>query len=230
MEHSQFLSLFAQVGREKDKIKESEYLIIFIDEGETNFHPEWERNYIKILKDYLSQVYFNNRIHLVITPHSPFVASDLPRENMIMLDVYDEKDEEVINGKQNIGNCKVVKNKDIKTFGANIFDLYTEAFFVESSFGEFAKGKIKEVVKDLTSNEKGEYGDLTKERIKEIEYIIDSIGEKLVSTKLEKLYEEYRNNKNSVEYKKEQLKMLQEKLGLSNEQMINIIKNGDLND
>ena len=30
--------------------------------------------------------------------------------------------------------------------------------------------------------------------------------------------------------KKEQLKMLQEKLGLSNEQMINIIKNGDLND
>ena len=69
-----------------------------------------------------------------------------------------------------------------------------------------------------------------KERIKEIEYIIDYIGEKLVSTKLEKLYEEYRNNKNSVEYKKEQLKMLQEKLGLSNEQMINIIKNGDLND
>ncbi len=188
--------------------------IILFDEIEIGFHPEWQRNLLYYLIKFFNDENIN--IQIILTSHSPFVASDLPRENVIMLNT--DKD----------GNCVVKNDKDIKTFGANIFDLYTDAFFVESSFGEFAKGKIKDVVKDLTLNEKGEYSDLSKERIKEIEYIINSIGEKLISAKLKKLYEEYRNNKNSEEYKKEQLKMLQEKLGLSNEQMINIIKTGDL--
>ncbi|MBN1468200.1 MAG: AAA family ATPase [Fusobacteriaceae bacterium] len=196
--------------------------LILLDEPDTTLHPEWQRNMVAFLNSYFSEIYYNcaeernKNIQIILTSHSPFIASDLPRENVIMLNT--DKD----------GNCVVKNDKDIKTFGANIFDLYTDAFFVESSFGEFAKGKIKDVVKDLTLNEKGEYSDLSKERIKEIEYIINSIGEKLVSAKLKKLYEEYRNNKNSEEYKKEQLKMLQEKLGLSNEQMINIIKTGDL--
>ncbi len=177
-----FLNLFSQISSKKPKISENS--IFLFDEPDINLHPEWQRMFIEVLVKYINANFKESQI--ILTSHSPFVASDLPRENVIMLDT--DKD----------GNCVVrddKKDKDIKTFGANIFDLYSKAFFVESSFGEFAKGKIKNVVKDLTPNEKGEYSDLSKERIKEIEYVLNSIGEPLVKNKLKKMYDEYRESK-----------------------------------
>lgn len=94
----------------------------------------------------------------------------------------------------------MIKDKDIKTFGANIFDLYSKAFFVESSFGEFAKWKIKEVVRWFEYTEEKN----TKKRIytnenginkEQLEYILNSIGEPLVKNKLQKMYDEYRESK-----------------------------------
>ncbi len=125
------------------------------------------------------------------------------------------------------GNCVVrndKKDKEIKTFGANIFDLYTDAFFVESSFGEFAKGKIKEVVKWL----KYEEDENTKERIyinegdinkEQIEYILNSIGEPLVKNKLQKMYDEYKELK---------IKKLSD--DEKNKKILEAIKNSGLNE
>lgn len=169
-------------------------IIFLLDEPDIYLHPEWQRLFISYFKGYIESLFSKEySIQIILTSHSPFVASDLPRENVIMLDT--NKD----------GNC-VVKNdkkdKNIKTFGANIFDLYTDAFFVESSFGEFAKRKIKEVVEWLKYEEKkDETGKITREynddiiqsNKEQIEYILNSIGEPLVKNKLQKMYDEYTN-------------------------------------
>jgi len=70
-----------------------------------------------------------------------------------------------------------------QTFGANIHTLFTDSFFLETTIGEFALKKIKAVIKDLTSDK-----EIDKERKKEIEYIINNIGEYIIKSKLERLY------------------------------------------
>jgi hypothetical protein len=231
------MMMYSKFYSNKDVFSKKNY-IIFLDEPDIFLHPEWQRNLIKTFVDFINIVFEDKKIkfQIVLTSHSPFIVSDLPRENVIMLDTYNENDIEVLNGQQKIGNCKVVTDKNIKTFGANIFDLYSNAFFVESSFGEFAKIKIKEVVKDLTPDDSGNFKEIDKTRILEIEYLLDSLGEPLVKNKLQKMYDNYKgwkskelneDNKNSEDYKKKQLKALQKKLDLTDEQIISLIKNGD---
>lgn len=226
------LSIFSNLYKEIiEKYNENvENILILLDEPANSFHPEWQREFISDFVEF-SKLFKNKKLQLILTSHSPFVASDLPRENVIMLDTYDEV---VKNEKgeieQEIGNCKVVTDKDIKTFGANIFDLYTEAFFVTSSFGEFAKGKIKKVVEWLKYEEKKDKtGKLTREykdniiqsNKEQIEYIIDSIGEPLVKNKLKKMYDEYRKYGKD---KKTKIEMALKNLGLSPKEMNKILE------
>ena len=68
--------------------------------------------------------------NIIITSHSPFILSDIPKENVIFLK----------NGK--------IENPDIKTFGANIHTLLSDGFFMSDGLmGEFAKSKIEEIKK-----------------------------------------------------------------------------------
>ncbi len=82
--------------------------------------------------------YFHKKFHLVLTSHSPFVLSDIPKENVIFL----EKDEKT-------GNCKNVTSEiNINTFGANIHTLLSHGFFMKDGLmGEFAKEKIQSIIK-----------------------------------------------------------------------------------
>jgi hypothetical protein len=81
------------------------------------------------------------KVHFIITSHSPFVLSDLPKENVIFL----EKDEKT-------GYCKnVTKETNIETFGANIHTLLSHGFFMKDGLmGEFAKEKINKILTYLT--------------------------------------------------------------------------------
>lgn len=174
------LSLYAQFYSELKSEKDQNYIIL-LDEPDIYMHPEWQRNIINSINEFFSKFLPNNKYQIILTSHSPFVASDLPRENVIMLDTYDEvvKNE---NGEieQEIGNSKVVKDKadkPIKTFGANIFDLYKDSFFVNDIMGEFAKNKItKEIIEKLRTD------NLTNEDFKNMEYIVNLIGDEVLST------------------------------------------------
>ena len=109
--------------------------LIFLDEFEIGLHPEWQKKTIKYIIDFLEVV--DIKTHLILTSHSPFLLSDIPKQNIIFLD----KDEK--------GNCKVVNGLKEKkqTFGANIHTLLSDSFFMEDGLmGEFAKGKINEII------------------------------------------------------------------------------------
>ena len=182
-------SIYSRFYSIKDKLNDKNYLIL-LDEPDIFLHPEWQRNLIKTFVDFINIVFEDKKIkfQIVLTSHSPFVASDLPRENVIMLDVYDDDDEEVKNGNQEVGNCKVVTDKKIKTFGANIHNLLANSFFMKSTMGEFAKQKISDVLKDLDMEIKKEKK-IDEQRQEEINYIISNIGEPVIKTKLQQMYD-----------------------------------------
>lgn len=234
-------------------------MIILIDEVEATFHPEWQRKALEMIRSYLLEYNKFNLAkinwQLITTSHSPFMASDLPRENIIMLETYTEDDKETKikeddDGYQKIGNCKIKKQKILKTFGANIHELYKNSFFMDSTMGEFALSKIKGVIEDLTTLEcfkrkvgvdcfnslLGEVNNkdfkkyfmkcqickekeisidvmdkmvLMLQRKESSKYIIDQIGERVLSRKLGEKYREIFGEEESTEDK---MKNLYEKL------------------
>ncbi len=193
------INLFSDIKKKFDddklvgKVENVEYFLIF-DEVSSYFHPNWERRFVDILISFLNLLAKEKKIELqiLISGHSPYVVSDLPRDNVILLDKYDKNDIETKKNEkgeseQEIGNCKVVDSriKNIKTFGANIHTLLSDAFFMESTIGEFAKNKIKDVIKDLDKKIKGEETEVNHDEIK---FIINNLGEPIIQRKLEQMY------------------------------------------
>lgn len=177
----QFLNLYF---RSQYKTAKDEFLLFF-DEPESALHPEWQRKYIYELVTLLSKL--KKKFHLVFTSHSPFLLSDLPKENVIFL----------IDGKQ----IKI----NMETFGSNIHTLLTHGFFMENGLmGEFAKEKINQVINYLHQKQ------LTEEEMEYCENIISIIGEPILKRQLQKMLDSKRLSE--VEHIKKQIKELQEEL------------------
>lgn len=184
------LTLFTRLYAKYEEIKDSgqKDVLLLLDEPDILYHPEWQRKFIYSLKNFLEQVYKNKKVKVIVTSHSPFIASDLPKENVIML----EKDKD--------GKC-IVKDNKIDTFGANIFDLYSKAFFVKSSFGEFAKEKIQDIAQKI---EEKKY----QENKEEIDFIVNSIGEPLIKNKLLNMIKENQSKEDRISELEQELKRL----------------------
>lgn len=172
-----FYSRFYWAKNEISKKEQSEYgqigerIIIFIDEGEVSYHPEWQRKYFNMVVNFLTSLFENKDLQLIFTTHSPFVLSDISIENIIFLD-------------KDSNNKTEVKNygRD-KTFGANIYTLLSDSFFMNGTIGEFATQQIEWCIKELDKGMKN----IRQESIEKIDFIIDSIGEPLIKMQLEKL-------------------------------------------
>lgn len=151
-----------------------ENLVILIDEGDQLLHPEWQREFLFYLLDFLPKVFSKtNSIQLVITSHSPFVTSDLPRYCLLYLE------------KDGNGITKVIKgNKKPHTLGANIHQLYRDSFYMPNSMmGEFARRKIDELIKELQLIKSFDSSEQQQNYLKRAEMI----GERFLSTKIKDL-------------------------------------------
>ncbi|MGB5919554.1 AAA family ATPase [Arcobacter sp.] len=170
----QFLNIYYN-----SKISKNKNFLFFFDEPEISLHPNWQKSYIKELVLLLAKI--GKNYHFIFTSHSPFLLSDLPKENVIFLEKY-KKDEDK---NQKVGNCKIA-NLDInQTFGANIHTLLSHGFFMKDGLmGEFAKDKINDVINFLN----GEKSIIQSK--KEAINIIKIIGEAFLKEKLLKMYDE----------------------------------------
>lgn len=108
---------------------------IILDEIELYAHPEMQRTFTKELIDKLKNSYLSgiDSINLLFITHSPFILSDIPKQNVLFLEV-DKEIQKVRSGSYEGKN----------TFGANIHEMLTNGFFMESTKGEFAISKINE--------------------------------------------------------------------------------------
>ena len=174
------LSEFHEAFKHSNK----ENIIISIDEGELYLHPEWQRKYINTLFQFFQHYgkKYNKRIQIIITSHSPFIVSDIPKYNLIFL----TKDE--------FGNCKVSKSENhLPTLGGNIFELFNDSFYVKEFISEFAFDKINQSIKFL-NNEESEFKDIL-----EVENFNKLIGETLIRDEIQKMID-LKKMKNFDEY------------------------------
>ena len=181
---SALLSLFARINSVKNEIS-TENIWLTIDEGELYLHPEWQRKFLNDLHTYLPKMFPDKKIQLILTSHSPFLVSDLPKENIILLN----KDEES-------GRCKLDNEKLELTFGANIHTLFKESFFLENgTMGEFAKLQIIDLINFLKYNPKKEESENNIKPSKtwlpgNAKKLISIIGEPLIKNQLQDMWDE----------------------------------------
>jgi len=166
------LTMFAKIFYIARKVytNDKNFLLI-LDEVDTYLHPNWQKKIFTYLSSFLSklQIFNSKKINIVITTHSPFILSDLPKENVIFLE----------NGKQ--------VHPNIETFGANIHTLLSHGFFMKNGLmGEFAKGKINEAIKILHQKQ------LSQKDISFCENIIAITGEPLIKRQMQKMLDSKR--------------------------------------
>ncbi len=172
-----------------------DYVFCF-DEPDISLHPHWQKNYLDIIFSVFSK--FNKNIHLILTTHSPFLLSDIPKQNIIFLDTDEE------------GKCKVVDGLKEKkqTFGANIHTLLSDSFFMEDGLmGEFAKGKIDKAITLLNQEH------LSDEELNYCEQIISIIGEPIVKNQLQRMLDSKRLKKiDEIDAIKSSMEAMQKRL------------------
>ena len=176
---------------------------IILEEIELYFHPEMQRNFINDILNSISGIELHKikAINFCFVSHSPFILSDIPKENIMFL--------------ENIDNKAIQILKDKSTFGANIHDLLKDGFFMnKGSIGEFAKKRITETIQwmnfMLEEKEKPLKEDFEL-LVKDKEYhknIIEIIDEPIIKSKLLEMYSEIFGNeerKKNIEYEIERL-------------------------
>lgn len=162
------------LGQDSDPIQDN--VLLLLDEVDLYMHPEWQRKFLKYLSDELSLEYPNKRIQLIISTHSPLVLSDIPSGNIIYLEKNDEK-------------CTIARRPDAgESFGANIFSLLKDSFYLKRSLGEFAHSKIEEVIKELNKLKKNPNDKALRETCRGYKQLIEIIGEPVIKRKLQNLY------------------------------------------
>ncbi|WP_271271909.1 AAA family ATPase [Aliamphritea hakodatensis] len=163
--HRAYLNLFSLIYHEI-KVSRSDHILLCIDEGDLYLHPKWQIEFFDRLLNFLQSV-TKNKIQLILTSHSPFLVSDLPNNNLVILN----KSE----------NTQKIEQVDIgsNTFGANLYDLYSNAFFLNSSkVGLFSFKKIQELIEIL---EKAELNSQNKEYARKI---TRQIGDEVLKYKI----------------------------------------------
>ena len=180
------VNIFSTIHRflgENGELKNKKYVTLLFDEVEMFLHPEWSRTFLDDLLLELKD-YSEKQFKIIFASHSPFLLSDICSEGVIYLE---KKARET-----------VVKEVEIKNFGANIFDLFKNTMFLESTFGKLATEKIKWVVTEIDKTKS--YFEIKNNP--EINYIIEEIGEKLISNKLKSMIEAKLENNDKEYYEK----------------------------
>lgn len=205
---------------------------IILDEIELYAHPEMQRQFINNLLFQLKSIQLKNiqNINVQFITHSPFILSDIPKQNVLFLE-----------------EGKPAEFKDKNTFAANITDLLADSFFIgDGLIGDFAKGKIEKTIdwlnkiteikdeikilefnnSDNQNNEEltKKYNDIEEilkdekdenKNFKENFKIIQLIDEPLLKSKLEEMYNEatsYWLKKEILENRKREIEEELEKL------------------
>ncbi|MCM1117972.1 MAG: ATP-binding protein [bacterium] len=159
----------------EEALQKEESALIFIDEGELYYHPEWQRRFLKTLLDVLSLCNGEAKLQVAFTTNSPFVISDLLKEDVQYL-------------------C--IQEKDFGcTLGQNIHTLLRSNFFLEYTIGEYSRELIEAIMIWLgggKSNLQIFYDIMQDEEdlYKNVEFIIQQIGEPIYREKLGKMLEE----------------------------------------
>lgn len=136
---SSLFNIFARLYDAMKKSRDTESMILLLDELDYAFHPGWQQKILYYLTAFLGETYLNRQFQIIITTHSPVVLSDVPEENVIFM-----------------GKNSQVKTVHPQTFGANISSLYYDSFFMKNgSIGDVARNCIVNLLEAIDDVEDG---------------------------------------------------------------------------
>ena len=194
---------------------DGESALIFIDEGEIYYHPEWQRAYIKTLLDLVNSK--PRVVQIIVTTNSPFIISDILNEDIIYLSA--DKNEE-----------QSRKRRAEYTLGQNIHTLLKDNFYMKYTIGEYARELIETIMlclsskNDIKANIKlRRYFDEIDDYYNAFYLLIEEIGEPVYKHNLRKLLEESSFAKKKNKDAEEQISQLEEEKRKIQEK-INILK------
>ncbi|MBW4361088.1 hypothetical protein [Flavobacterium taihuense] len=182
---------------------------IILDEVEIYYHPEMQRELTFNLLNTLENIKGKEEnglesIHIIYLTHSPFILSDIPSSNTLLLD-----------------EGKIVIKDDFKTFGANIYDLLADSFFLKGFTGKFAELKINNTVEWLFNlyNKHNDNNLISEEfpssdLITKHKQIIDLIDEPILKRKLLEIYSIVFSKESEKERQIKEITKMAESLGL----------------
>ena len=196
----------------QEVLGEDDTALIFIDEGELFYHPEWQRRYIHTMLDMINSKKNNAKLQIVITTNSPFILSDVLKEDVIYL------------------NQQRRPQKEYDSpLGQNIHKLLKDNFFMDYTIGEYSKKLIENLIDGLKRNRElkdilQQYYEEDVEEVVAVSDLIDQIGEIVYRQSLEELAEEYfgLEKENEIRFMEEKIKRMQEEVM----QMRNELKEG----
>ena len=105
-------------------IQKGETAILYIDEGDLYYHPEWQRQFVQSICEILQERTEKCQLQVVIATNSPYILSDFFKQDIVYI-----LNEQVI-------------LPDTETFAQNIHTLLSEPFFMSSTLGSIAYEKI----------------------------------------------------------------------------------------
>lgn len=140
------------------------YVNVVFDEIELYFHPDLQRRFLFLIISALRNIHIEHieGINLLMVTHSPFVLSDIPRSNVLIL----SKQKEIVG----------------ETFCANIHDMLGQSFFMEYSMGQIAQEEIEEIFCRYNMNLSISENDL-----KRYKYVASIVGDEYLHSTLERV-------------------------------------------
>lgn len=113
---------------------------ICIDEPDVFLHIRWQKKYIKKLIEYFSKI-TNKRFHFILATHSPFIVSDIPENNLLILEKWEDLTK------------KYVKTDEKNSFANTTFDIVSDYMGATTgqweTIGDFTKKIIDEYIKEM---------------------------------------------------------------------------------
>ena len=165
------------------------HINLIMDEIELYYHPDYQKKFVKHLLDSLASMSFKDikSINIIMITHSPFILSDIPKQNVLFL-----KDGRPYNEMQE------------NTFGANIHSLLQNGFFMEDgTIGDFAKERINRMFGQLHS------GEPLPENMKDE---IMLVSEPFIRSQLLRMYNEQQPEYKKIENLEKQVRQLKLRL------------------
>lgn len=119
-----------------NEYKNQKSAIILLDEPDKSFHPMWIASFIDNLIKLVESIDNEMTYQFIISTHSPFMLSDVPKEAITCIDIVDHH--------------RIVSQAKT-SFASNYYDIIKDIFFLKDSVGAFAKRKINEIIEEINN-------------------------------------------------------------------------------
>lgn len=136
-----FSSIWSTLGEERTAKNKSTGTLLCIDEADLYLHPKWQVEFMERLTTCLPEL-SEQKTQIVITTHSPILVSDLPSQCLTTLPT------------QIVDDASHPSANYIKTFGANLFDIYESTFGLKGQrTGNISSKYISKILKILDTDQ-----------------------------------------------------------------------------